>query len=180
MRSRHPCALAFANSQHLFDCVIHHWLPTITHSPVHVHAAHSQVNDRLHVCLQIGAASGKWTHKQLAVTVNAMQLQQRLGHPQLASAQAAQEHAHKCAALYAEWLPLIKSLNLAPTDLGVGEDVITLAVDALMVAHDKRRDLRFVIEVRACLPPAVRKSASSLNTWYGFLILSPCVSGAIG
>lgn len=83
---------------------------------------------------------------QVTTTVAAMRLLQLLGYPALESSAEADHHAAHCMSLYVQWLPLIMSGQA--TDLGTGEDVVSLAVDALVCAHSHDGDVKWLLAVR--------------------------------
>ena len=76
-----------------------------------------------------------------------MRLLQLLGYPSLRDGAHAAQHAAHCASLYVQWLPHITAGQA--TDLGTGEDVVALAVDALVAAHGFDGDVKWLLAVRA-------------------------------
>jgi predicted RNase H-like nuclease len=97
------------------------------------------------VRLQVDEVS-PWTPEQISITVNSMRLRQHLGMPEFVSAIQAADHAYACLSLYALWLPVVKSGAI--TDLGVGEDVVDMAVCAFMAAYAHDADMAYVLQVR--------------------------------
>ena len=87
-----------------------------------------------------------WTPERINVVVNTMHLRQLLGMPLLISAGEALQHAGTCLAYYQQWLPVIQAASR--TDIGVGEDVVAMAVSALVVAFSHTQDMMHLIEVR--------------------------------
>jgi hypothetical protein len=84
-----------------------------------------------------------WIPTQIRVIVNALRMKQLMGTPSLSSAQEAL--ALFCTQLYASWKPATESCG--PTEFGVGEEAIEMAVGALLSAYACEPHLKYIVQV---------------------------------